>query len=40
MIQGLEAVTDYKNVASGDEEEKWMWSINEKGRKLLKWFRE
>lgn len=40
MITGLEAVTDYKNVASGGEEEKWMWSINEKGRKLLKWFRE
>ena len=40
LTGGLEKVTDYKNVASKGKEEKWMWSINNKGRKLLEWFKE
>ena len=40
IMGGLEEVTDYKNVAPKGEEEKWMWSINHKGRKLLDWFKE
>lgn len=40
IIDGLQDVTDYKNVAHEGEEEKWMWSINRKGKELLKWFNE
>lgn len=35
-----ETVTDYKNTAPKGEEERWMLSINEKGRELLQWLRE
>lgn len=37
---GLETVTDYKNTARKGKEERWMLSINEKGRELLQWLRE
>lgn len=37
---GLDTVTDYKNISTKDKEECWMWSINDKGRKLLEWFNE
>lgn len=40
MILGLREVTNYKNVASKGKEEKWIWEINSKGRKLLDWFKE
>lgn len=40
LMGELEEVTDYKNVASKGKDEKWMWSINNKGRKLLEWFKE
>ncbi len=36
---GLESVTDYKNTARKGHEERWVLSINEKGRNLLKWIR-
>ena len=35
---GLEEVTNYKNISQKGEEEQWMWEINKKGRKLLEWF--
>lgn len=38
MTNGLKDVTDYKNVAPKGKEEKWVWKINYKGRKLLEWF--
>lgn len=38
MTNGLKDVTDYKNVAPKGKEEKWVWEINDKGRKLLEWF--
>lgn len=38
MTNGLKDVTDYKNVAPKEKEEKWVWEINDKGRKLLEWF--
>ncbi len=34
---GLESVTEYKNTAKKGKEERWMLSINEKGRDLLQW---
>ncbi len=34
---GLETVTDYKNVSPKGKEECWIWQINDKGRKLLEW---
>lgn len=37
---GLEDVTDYRNISPEGEEECWMWEINDKGRELLKWFKE
>lgn len=40
MWSGLEKVTEYKNVSPDGEKEKWIWSINSKGKKLLEWFRE
>lgn len=40
MTDGLDDVTDYKNVAPKGNEEKWVWEINDKGRKLLEWFKE
>ncbi|MBO6162943.1 MAG: helix-turn-helix transcriptional regulator [Eubacterium sp.] len=36
---GLETVTDYKNTARKEKEERWMLSINKKGRELLQWLR-
>lgn len=36
----LETVTDYKNVSQKGKEEKWMLSISEKGRELLKWLKD
>lgn len=35
---GLEEVTNYKNISQKGKEERWMWEINDKGRKLLEWF--
>ncbi len=40
MRSGLETVTDYKNTARKGKEERWMLSINEKGREFLQWLRE
>lgn len=40
MMNGIEDVTDYKNAAHKGKEEKWMWSINSTGRRLLDWFKE
>ncbi len=37
---GLESVTEYKNTAKKGKEERWMLSINEKGRDLLEWLNE
>ena len=37
---GLEYVTEYKNISEKGQKECWMWSINEKGRKLIKWLNE
>ena len=36
----LESVTDFKNIAEKGQEECWAWSINEKGRELLRWLKE
>ena len=35
---GLASVTKYHNVAERGEAERWIWEINDTGRKLLKWF--
>lgn len=40
MKNGLDDVTDYRNVAPKGKEKKWVWEINDKGRKLLEWFKE
>ena len=40
MTDGLMDVTDYKNIAPQGKVEKWVWEINDKGRKLLEWFKE
>ena len=37
---GLETVTDYKNTAGKGKKERWMLSVNGKGRELLKWLKE
>lgn len=37
---GLESVTEYRNTAKKGKEERWMLSINEKGRDLLEWLNE
>lgn len=37
---GLEEVTNYRAVSDKDKEDQWYLEINEKGRKLLKWFTE
>lgn len=36
---GLESVTDYKSISVKGEEDWWVWEINDKGRKLLEWFK-
>lgn len=40
IMSGLSEVTEYHNISSKGEKECWMWEINAKGKKLLKWFRE
>lgn len=40
IMSGLREVTEYNNISPKGEKECWMWGINEKGKKLLKWFRE
>ena len=37
---GMSLVTDYKNTARKGGKERWMWSINDKGKELLEWLRE
>ena len=40
IMNGLGSVTEYKNTAKKGKEERWMLSINGKGRELLKWLNE
>ncbi len=37
---GIEKVTDYRAVSGKGKEDQWFLEINEKGQKLLEWFRE
>lgn len=36
----LHSVTEFKNVAKEGQEACWVWSINDKGRELLRWLKE
>ena len=40
IMNGLKEVTDYKNVSPKGENERWIWKINDRGKKLLEWLRE
>ena len=40
FYQDLYSVTESKNISEKGQKECWMWSINEKGRKLIKWLNE
>ena len=40
FLSWLSDVTEYKNISNKRKKECWIWSINEKGRKLIKWLNE
>ena len=40
VVYRMSSVTDIKNIAKKGKPDHWMWSINDKGRELLKWLNE